>query len=513
MRKFLTLTVGCLLFNHTFSQIVNDIGKNAWFIPNGTARSTAVGGAIGALGGDITSVYVNPAGIGFYKTREVVISPQFLLNNNKADYRGTAADKVNKSAFQLGTSGVIFGGRIDQQNRSSAFSISINQLASYNNQIHYSGSNDYSSYSEQYLEQLVTDNADINAASNNYPFGASLAYFTYLIDSIADPSGNLQGYKSLVPVGNGNSVKQQYDETTGGGLYEVSFGFASNNKDKWLFGGSINVPLSFYTQDITYSETDPSPDMTNNFGYSTFTQNHKLNGAGINGRFGVIYRPQQSLRLGLAFHTPSFMSYTDKLSAEMTTNTEDFKGIQTSKSTDFSNAVSETNYNELTPYKIVASAAYVFKEVENVKLQKGFISADIEYINHRGSRFMQQSGNDGGDPSIDDYYGSLNDVIKAYYKGAFDARLGGEIKFSPYAIRLGAAYYGSPYDDKALKANRIMVAGGFGYRNKGIFIDLTVAQTFNKDVNFPYRLADKANTFATLNNQRTNVLLTFGMKF
>jgi len=221
MRKFLVLTVGCLLFNHSFSQIVNDVGKNAWFIPNGTARSTSVGGAIGALGGDITSVYVNPAGLGFYKTREIVLSPQFLLNNNKADYRGTAADKINKSGFQLGTSGVIFGGSINRENRSTAFSISINQLASYNNQIHYGGLNDYSSYSEQYLEQLVTDNADVNAAANNYPFGASLAYFTYLIDSMADPSGDLKGYKSMVPVGNGNSVQQQYDETDGGGLYEV----------------------------------------------------------------------------------------------------------------------------------------------------------------------------------------------------------------------------------------------------------------------------------------------------
>ena len=55
-------------------------------------------------------------------------------------------------------------------------------------------------------------------------------------------------------------------------------------------------------------------------------------------------------------------------------------------------------YNEITPYKFIASAAYVFKEVENVKLQKGFISADIEYVNHRGSRFMQQTGDDGGRP-------------------------------------------------------------------------------------------------------------------
>ena len=57
------------------------------------------------------------------------------------------------------------------------------------------------------------------------------------------------------------------------------------------------------------------------------------------------------------------------------------------------------------------------------------------------------------------------------------------------------------------------LAQALGYRNHGFFVDLTIAEIFNKDVNFPYRLNDKANTFATLKNQRTNVLLTFGMKF
>ncbi len=436
------------------------------------------------------------------------------MNNNKSDYRGTALDNIKKSTFQLGTTGVVFGGKIDRANNSTAFSISVNQLAGYNNKISYSGVNDYSSYSEQYLEQLAGDNASVQEAANNYPFGSSLAFFSYLIDSISDPSGNLQGYRRLVRVGNGNSVQQQYDETDGGGLYEVSFGFASNKNDKLFLGGSINLPLSFYTQDITYTETDPAANPNNNFESSTLTQNHTLNGIGLNARLGLIYRPQQSLRLGLAFHTPSIMSYTDKLKAAMTTNTEDYEGLQTAKSSDFQNAVDETHYNEITPYKIVASAAYVFNEVENVKLQKGFITADIEYVNHRGSRFIQQANNDGNySDATDDYYNSLNETIKSYYKGAFDFRLGGEIKFSPYAVRLGAAYYGSPYDDKSLKANRLMIAGGLGYRNRGIFVDLTVAETFNKDVNFPYRLADKANTYATLNNQRLNVLLTVGFKF
>jgi hypothetical protein len=512
MRKFLFLMTGILLFDYAFSQNPDDVVKNAWFVPNGTARSMSVGGAIGALGGDITSSYVNPAGLGFYKTREIVLSPSFIINNNKADYRETSSDKVNKSGFQLGTTGAVFGGKIDRANNSTAFSVSVNQLASYNNKISYTGLNNYSSYSEQYLEQLTADNAGVNEAANNYPFGASLAFFTYLIDSLNDATGNLAGYRSLVPLDNG--ILQQYDETDGGGLYEVSFGFASDHHDKWFIGGSINIPLSFYTQDIAYTETDNGADEHNNFAYSTFTQNHELSGAGINGRMGVIYRPQQSLRLGLAFHTPSFISYTDKLRAEMTTNTEDYAGIQTSKSSDFPNATSETHYNEITPYKIIASAAYVFQEVENVKLQKGFISADIEYVNHRGSRFLQQSNDDEAyNTDLDDYYSSLNDVIKSYYKGAFDFRLGGEMKFSPFAVRLGGAYYGSPYDDKSLKASHIMIAGGAGYRNHGMFIDLTIAQTFNKDVSFPYRLTDKANTFATLKNQRTNVLLTLGFKF
>ena len=505
------LLIGIFLIGDAFSQNPDDVVRNAWFIPNGTARSNSIAGATGALGGDISSVSTNPAGLGFYKTREVVISPAFLLNNNKADFRGTSANNTTKSGFQLGTTGAVFGGKINRANNSTAFSISFNQLASYNNKVHYEGLNNYSSYSEQYSEQLNDDGADINAASNNYPFGASLAFFTYLVDSTTNSSGNIQ-YKTSVPFESG--VMQQYDESDKGGLYELSFGFASDAKDKVYLGGSINIPLSFFNQNIIFNETDASADPNNNFNYSTFTQDHTLNGAGINGRFGIIYKPENSLRLGLAFHTPSFMSFTDKLKAEITTDTEGYAGVQTSKSSDFPNAVTEVKYNEITPYKILASAAYVFNEVENVKLQKGFISADVEYVNHRGSRFIQQSDNNGNtDPSLNDYYSSLNDVIKSYYKGAFDFRVGGEVKFSPMAVRLGFAYYGSPYEDKQLKANQMLIAGGLGYRNYGMFIDLTISEMLNKDVSFPYRLYDKANTFATLKNQRTNVLLTVGIKF
>lgn len=494
-----------------YAQAPEDVLQSAWFIPNSTARSLSVGGAVGALGGDISSAYNNPAGLGMYKTREIVITPSFLFNNNKADYRGTASSKINKTAFQLGTVGVVVGGRLNQSNNSTAFSISINQLASYDNKIHYAGLNNYSSYSEQYLEELTNAHADTNAALNDYPFGSSLAFLTYLIDSLADPQGNLVGYKSFVPVQTG--IKQDYDETTKGGLYEISAGFASNNRDKLYLGASINIPLSFYTQDIDYTETDASANTNNNFSFSQFNQHHKINGAGINARLGLIYRAANSLRLGFAVHTPSLMQITDDLNVAITTNTENYAGLQTAKSSDFPNAATETRYNEITPYRLIASASYILNEVENVKMQKGFITADVEYVNYRGARFHEDNNDETGQGSSSDYFDALNNAIKSYYKGGFNFRLGGELKFSPLAIRLGGAYYGSPYKDNSLKANRILAAGGLGYRNRGIFVDVTLAEMFNKDVSFPYRLTDKANTYAQLKNQRMNLLVTVGVKF
>lgn len=508
LRKILCFFLGINFCYACFAQTPEDALLNGWFIPNSTARGLAVGGATGALGGDISSMYSNPAGLGLYKTKEFVITPGFLLNNNKSDYRGTNTSNTNKSGFQLGTVGAVFGGRINDNNTTNTFAISFNQLASYNNEIHYSGLNNYSSYSEQYLEELTNNNASVTSALNDYPFGSSLAFYTYLIDSMNDAQGNLTGYRSLVPVADG--IKQDYLETTKGGSYELSFGFASDTKDKLFLGASINVPISFYTQDISYTETDPSNNQNNNFGFSTLTQHHTLNGAGLNTRLGLIYR-LQNLRLGLAIQSPSLMSFTDNLNVSMTTNTEAYAGQQTISSSDFPNPASKTQYNELTPYKVLASASYVLNQVENVKMQKGFVTADIEFVNYRGSRFMQDGSNQ--DASLTDYYNSLNQLIKSYYKGAFNFRLGGELKFSPIAVRLGAAYYGSPYKDAALKANRILLAGGVGYRSHGFFADLTLAEMFNKDVNFPYRLNDKANTFAQLKNQRTNVILTFGTKF
>jgi hypothetical protein len=510
MKRYLLLTLSIITYTCSFSQTPDDALRASWFIPNGSARFVATGGVMGSLGGDITAANVNPAGLGLFKTNEFIFTPNFNLTRNNLGYRGTDSS-VKRNAFAYGTTGWVFGIPHSKGSkwRSTALSISVNQLASYNNKISYKGFNNHSSYSEQYLEELTRDGANTEAAEWNYINGASLGYWTYLIDTSKNAAGEIVGYQTRVPIGTG--VNQEKDETTRGGYHEIAIGIASNMDDRLYVGGSLTIPLVFYSRDLTYKETDPSGITTNDFNYFEYKQKFNSFGIGLGAKLGFIYKPKEYWRFGVALHTPQIINYKDKLRAWMTTDTEGYQGVKAESSDNLNeNKPAEGAYNLLTPWRAIASASYVFREVSDTRRQRAFISADIEYVNYRGARYFVH---DDEDEAAKDYYDVVNSTIKDYYKGNFNFRVGGELKLHTWMLRLGGAYYGSPYAEKQLKADRVQATGGLGYRNKGYFIDLSYAHTFVKDVNFPYMLNDKANTFATQTGSRGNVALTIGFKF
>jgi hypothetical protein len=82
-------------------------------------------------------------------------------------------------------------------------------------------------------------------------------------------------------------------------------------------------------------------------------------------------------------------------------------------------------------------------------------------------------------------------------------------------VRLGAAYYGNPYQNiNGEKGNRLNLSGGLGYRNQGFFVDLTYVHAMQKDVHFPYRLENRAlYSGARLKSTVGNALMTVGFKF
>lgn len=510
MKKIWIILPSILCVSIIFAQVPEDALRNAWYIPMGSARSLAIGGAMGALGGDISANNINPAGIGLYKTREVVFSPGVLLNDNKINFRGTQSDQQN-TGFAYGSTGIVLGatntGKQMGNFTSSAFSFSITQIASFNNHTYYKGFNNVTSFSEQYLEELVNAGASIQSAEQDYIFGSSLAYRTYLIDTF-NINGQFAGYKSLVPVATG--INQERTEDASGGLHEASFAFARNNEDRLYMGLSLNIPFSSYHRDLTYTETDASGDPDNDFDHFTFTQNYISSSVGLNLKLGLIYKVSPVFRWGIAIHSPSFSSFRDQVRAAMTTNTEKYAGTVSESSDQLNNGLpGEVNYLLQTPWRVMMSGAFVLSDNSDTKMQRGFISADIEYVRYSSSRFYASSD---GDATQENYYKDVNDVMRDYYKGAINFRLGSELKFDPWMIRLGGAYYGSPYSDKTLKASRIQASTGIGYRYHGFFIDLTYAASFNKDVNFPYRLGDAPNTFAEMKNNKGNIVLTIGMK-
>ncbi len=491
---------------NTNAQTPDDALRNIWFIPGGTARAMGIGGAMGSLGGDITANSINPAGIAVYKTKEVVVSPGFMFNNNSASFRGTQSN-ASQNALSYGASGIVLTAQSADESSFTnfGFAFSVNQLASYNNHIHYTGHNDYSSYAEQFLEELARDNASPLAAEQNYIYGSSLAYRTYLIDT-ATGNGQLTYFGLPSPAG---GLNQTYDAKTSGSYNEATLGLAGAMNDKLFIGFSLGIPFVTYRKDEVFTEADASGNTNNNFSSSTFTRNFTSTGVGLNVKLGIIYKPQQNFRFGLALHSPSFISFTDKIRASMTTNTEGYAGIQSETSDNLNNGnPGETQYTLQTPFKAILSGTYLFSAVADTRKQRGFITADVEYAGYGASKFSSSSNLGAGS----DYYTTLNSATNDYLKGNFNIRLGGELKFDPWAFRLGGAYYGSPYRDSQLKASRTQADIGIGYRNHGLFIDLTFIQTFNKDVHFPYRLNDKANTYANINDSRGNIVLTVGCK-
>ncbi len=514
MKKFLLFTSALISLSTVFSQSPEDVLRYSYSPQQGTARNLAVGGAMGSLGGDINALYVNPAGLGLYKTGEFVFSPGLIFNKNKLNFRGSDTSS-KKSGFNIGTTGIVIGfNNRGSKWTSQAFSIAISQSANFNNNISYKGTNNQSSYSEMFASQFSSSGVTIDQALNNprFAFGTAPALYTYLVDTFH--VNNKVLVKSLPEflLEKGIALNQRKTIDTKGGIYDIALGYAANMDDKFYVGGSVGFPIVSYTRFTNYRESDPSGNTNNNFDYFELNDYLTTKGIGVNGKLGVIFKPADYLRFGLAVHTPTFYSLTDRQSSDIKVSSEGFNGIATAKSSLFTNGEEgETQYTATTPWKAIVSGSYVFREINDTRKQRAFISADVEYVGYQGANFKA----DGENVSSEDvsYYNQIKTVIKDYYKGALNFRVGGELKLNTIMFRAGGAYYGNPYKNTELKSNIKQVSGGLGYRNHGIFADLTYVHNINKDVNFPYRIGDKQNTYATQTGGRGNLLMTVGFKF
>jgi hypothetical protein len=502
------------------AQVPSDAIRFSFTNYGGTARFQAIGGAMGSLGGEFSAALVNPAGLGLYHTNEWVVTPGFSFGKQKNNYRGFLNNKSQDGSLNIGSSGVLWSDpkayRDDRSNL--AFAVGFSQTASFRNTTSYSGLNNISSQSEVFLEDLSGYGAnggfnDINQYMNDVKtgygylrLGGTLAYNTGLVDSSIDRSVNPNQFNWLSKMK--DSVYQDNLFKQRGGIYDV-FGSVGGGKGKWFWGGTLTISILDYTRERNFKEDDATINKRSDISSFTYTNYSRTTGAGLSAKIGAIYKPKEFIRLGLAIHTATFYGLKDKYYSKMSTTSK--AGVtKTANSYDYNGGAQESQeYFFNTPWKFIISGSYVFREIQDVTKQKGFITADIEYVPYG---WMKYAAMDRNDMDLKDYLAGRNAIIRNMYKGNFNFRLGGELKFKVIMLRAGYAFYGNPYEDKALRTNLHRLSGGVGYRNHGFFVDLTYVHNISKTADVPYRISDNT-PYATVKSNTGNVVATVGFKF
>ncbi len=509
MKQF-SIFLAILLMQQLNAQEPVDALRYSMLGHGGTARARAIGGAMTSLGGDISAAFINPAGLGLYKTGEFTFTPSLSFNNTSINYLNNKS-KANKITPDFSNIGFVLPrpGSYNGNWRNFTFGIGMNKTVNFSNTTSLKGTNTESSYSEKYLEELINNNIkDPNVAANKFPYGSSLAFNTYLIDTLAGPGNTIRGYRSLATPQTG--VLQQQNITTKGSINDIYFSASGNYFDKFFVGGGITFSKLKYERTSIYRESDATSNKKNNFNYFESEDYLYSEGVGVGLKLGLIVKPVERVRIGLAFHSPVLYNMDDKYSSKITTDLEGYQGngVLTQSSLDFNNdELGQFQYNFSNPMRLMAGVSYVLNEVADVNMQKGFISADIEYLDYGNAKFSEANISDK------EYLNQVNTAIKEQFKSALNLKVGGELKFKTVMTRLGFNYLGNAYATAPLKARQMNISGGLGYRNWGFFADLTYVHQLLKDASFPYRLDNGFYVPGNVSASNGNLFLTIGFKF
>jgi len=486
MRKTIFIILLWALPFQIFAQTEIDALRYSYTTHGGTARYDGMSGAFGALGAEFSSLSTNPAGIGIFKKSRFMFTPVFMMNTADADYRNKiTADEnvfVNISNF-----GLVFNLKQYEEDNSAwnsmAFGFGYNKLQNFNKDITIQGFNDESSRLDQFM--LNSD----GILSNELSEPEWLAYDTYLTDYADIPNNSDLLY--IHPYFEKYYVNQKKTIKTTGGIGEYVFSLGGNYGDNFQIGATFGIQNARYKEESVFYENSDSTDLES----YDFTENLETKGVGYNFKFGMIYRPINAFRVGLAFHTPTFYQLKDIYSYEINSHyrtvVDGYSDYHSATDGDF-----ESNYEIYTPWRAVLSTAIVIG-------QYGLISADYEYIDYRKARIRSEEYD----------YADINNNIKGIYKSGNNLRLGGEVRIAPIFLRGGISYYGSANSSQfnatdALKGYSL----GIGLQTENIFVDLAFNHSFNK---VDYQLYDYevGTERSKLSINEDRISLTIGYKF
>lgn len=454
----------------------------------GDARFNAMGGSFGALGANMSSLSINPGGLGVYKSSDFSFTPAFHLNATESKSSTNNSGTDGKLNFHIGNIGLVGAFTASNGWRNVNVTIGYNRISNFNSAISINGKTDKSflgTYSNEINTAGITAGSDI---ANSFPFSANLGYQTFLVNPMVTDSTKFDHVFK-----DSKNIKQITNIETKGGMGETFFGVGGNYSDKLYIGAIMGITRVRYEFNRMYKETsDPSDTLTE---FKSFTVNDfvKTSGSGINLKLGMIYSLTDWFRFGLAFHTPTYYNLSDNWDTRVTS--EDKLG----KKLEERSPLGTFDYVVTTPFRFITSGAFILSD-------HGVINVDYEIVDYTSARLREDNNfSSGADFSIE------NQNIKTNFQTAHNIRVGAEWRLDPFRFRAGYRFMGDPIKNSFNTDNSSNIYSfGIGIKQEGYYFDLAYSlKTYQATV----PIIAEFNDFAEVDLNDHYITFTLGFRF
>lgn len=493
MKIYKTILVAIIVMatQTTYAQYLGDALRFSQFQNSSTARFDGLGGYKSAIGGDLSSLYGNPAGVGMFSKSEFNFTPSFKLRNSDINYLN-GNNTGTSSNVDLNNVGVVFHSKTFKRNNldkgliSLNFGIGYQKRNAFKNDLLFDGTtralaNGQSNGLGDYFAETATAE---NVAQNN--LGAAVngaAYDSFLIDEDANDPTLYYPLTSL-------TANQIQTINRIGGSSSVDFSLGLNISNKVFVGAGVGLASFRYTSFEQTNERGKFRFNNQDNDYNIdFNRNFDTEGSGLNLKLGLIIKPVNEFRIGLSFESPTYFNVSDNYSEELINNIDAVEGTDSYP----------FEYQLRTPAKLNGGLAYFFAD-------KGFISADVGFVDYSSINFSSD------DSPIDL---TTNRNVRQNFQNVINYSLGGELKVQPnLMLRLGYQVQGNPYKNLQNSDFEIKsISGGFGYRFGSYYLDMSLVNSNDRLFYSNYTLSDGTEPVATINTKRNSVNLTFGVRF
>ncbi|WP_298947612.1 hemin receptor [uncultured Polaribacter sp.] len=416
MKKLITFLI---LFAVTLTSFSQSLGYQDLALlfsendANGTARFTSMSGAFGALGGDISSININPAGIAVFNNS--AFSGSFNSRNTDitSNYYGTSRNNQNQF-FNLTQAGAVLVFRSAYNSEWEKFAIGFNyrMKKDYNNGFSAVGNSGIATFRDFPLDNN-TPTIDYNVAE-----------------------------------------EQRFRNNYTGELNEVSVAFSAVHQNKLYVGGGLNFYDLNFRQRATLTEFNN--DGNGNTLEANFYQENFVTGAGVSLNAGFIYKASKNFRFGLSYQTPTW--FTEVLEESNIVNNDGYMGdteiVVSNDNVIYDNTAGGNFpsqnfiYRLKTPSKLTASAALIFGK-------SGLLSVDYSNKN-----FTNMNLSDA------DFYGE-NQFFQNELRNVYALNIGTEWRFDRFSVRGGYKFEQDPLKT-ALDSDNLQgysFGGGYNFGN------------------------------------------------